>query len=267
MASGRSSGSGSSRRRPLFATTRSAVWLSWARATAPRGPGKPANEDGLKALGDRIDGGRPRARRAGRGRLGAAQHRRRPRWSRKRRGAHHPRDRGRPPGLRDRVGLRLPPLRVEQGAEDRLHLVRRGHELHRPVQRAHRRLGHPGRQHRPGGQVVRHGVARSAVSGATPSRSCTWTPRPAPPSCSRSRGTPGSRCPALPESSGLTGAAEDQHRLQRLGRCRSWLDTIQNTFGIPINHFDRHRLPRTDRRRRLGRRHQHGCPLPGPGLQ
>jgi len=86
MASGRSSGS--SRRPPggNDALRRLAeLGDGTATATRPREDGGTANEDGLRALGDRIGGGRTRGRVDAPPRTtGPAHQRRRPRWSRKR---------------------------------------------------------------------------------------------------------------------------------------------------------------------------------------
>src|ERR1700728_1257939 len=82
MAGGRSSGSGSSRRgRPDNDPLRRLAELGEG-AGGPSGSAGLANEGGLKSLGERIDGRPPRGTGPGRGR---GSHRRRPRWSRKRR--------------------------------------------------------------------------------------------------------------------------------------------------------------------------------------
>jgi len=83
MAGGRSSGSGPSRRgRSSNDPLRGLAQLGEGDTTSGT-PGKPANEHALKSLGDRIDGA-PTGARTG-SRRSRARHRRRPRWSRKRR--------------------------------------------------------------------------------------------------------------------------------------------------------------------------------------
>ena len=83
MAGGRSSGSGPSRRgRSSNDPLRGLAQLGEGDTTSGT-PGKPANELALKSLGDRIDGA-PTGARTG-SRRSRARHRRRPRWSRKRR--------------------------------------------------------------------------------------------------------------------------------------------------------------------------------------
>src|ERR1700728_2083603 len=88
MASGRSPGSGSSKGRSGNDPLRRLAQLGQGADALPgtsasSGPGRTANEDGLKALGQRVDG-RP-SRGDGPARRSRPGHRRRPRWSRKRR--------------------------------------------------------------------------------------------------------------------------------------------------------------------------------------
>src|ERR1017187_6935886 len=83
MAGGRSSGSGSSRRGRSTNDTLHRLAQLGEGADASPGSASPANEDGLKTLGQRIDGRQTRGASTVPGRRSRPGHRRRPRWSRK----------------------------------------------------------------------------------------------------------------------------------------------------------------------------------------
>ncbi len=76
---------------------------------------------------------------------------------------------------------------------------------------------------------------RWGASAATRSRSCTSTRPRARPDCCRSRETPTSRCRACRRAPGWRPTTRSTRRstVDRI----PLIQTIENTFGIPINHF------------------------------
>ena len=284
MASGRSSGSGSSRGRPprgndalrrLARTGRRRRHRRHVRAPRrgrwpTRAGSRPSATGSAAAAPGRLVGTATGADRRPR-----RHRRRRPRWSRKRKVLTTSAWSSSSSSAWS-VGGGYFYLQYEWGKVARRWPARRApcrrRQRDRPVQRAHHRLGHPGREHRPGGQVVRHRRAERRASAATPSRSSTSTRSRAPPSCSRSPATPGWRCPGIPREHRARRAREDQHRLQRLGLAsRSGINALTaddpEHLRDPDQPHDRGRLPGADRRGRFGRGHQHERALPGPRLQ
>jgi LCP family protein required for cell wall assembly len=232
MAGGRSSGSGSWRRgRSSDDPLRRLAQLG-AGDTPPASAGKPANEDALRSLGDRIDGSTKGAR-TGR-RDARARHRRRPRWSRKRRvlttlgivivlllGA---------------VGSGYAYLRYEWGKVQKIDCTTCAvvtssiAPFNVLIVGSDSRAGNTGQAAQSFGTASEVGGQRSDtikilhVNPQTGTAELLSIPRDT-----------WVEMTGLPESSGLTGA-------QKINTAFNdgplpLVDTIQDTFGIPINHF------------------------------
>jgi LCP family protein required for cell wall assembly len=231
MAGGHSSGWGSWRRgRSSDDPLRRLAQLG--QGDAPAAAGKPANEDALRSLGNRI-GGSTKGGRAGR-RDARARHRRRPRWSRKRRiltilgivivlllGA---------------VGSGYAYLRYEWGKVQKIDCTTCAvvtssiAPFNVLIVGSDSRAGNTGQAAQSFGTASEVGGQRSDTikilhvnpqAGTAELLSIprdTWV-----------------EMTGLPESSGLTGA-------QKINTAFNdgplpLVDTIQDTFGIPINHF------------------------------
>ena len=234
MAGGRSSGSGSSRRgRSTNGPLHRLAQLGEGADASP-GSASPANEDGLKTLGQRIDGRQTRGASTVPGRRSRPGHRRRPRWSRKRRvltvlgvvivlliGV---------------VGSGYAYLRYEWGKVQKVDctscavVTSAVAPFNVLVVGSDTRAGNAG-------QAAKSFGTASAVGGQ---RSDTIKILHVDPQAGTAQLLSIPRdtwveMSGLPESSGLTGPQKINTAFN--DGPVSLVDTIQNTFGIPINHF------------------------------